>query len=61
VNTNVGAAIQTTNSQGNSVITSPLWATLVPDPNALDPFATPSSDVQGEGSVATAAFNTNVP
>jgi hypothetical protein len=61
VNTNVRVAIQTTNSQGNSIITSPLWVTLVPDPTALDPFATPTSDVQGESSLATAAFNTNVP
>jgi len=61
VNTNVGVAIQTTDFKGNNDITSQLWVTLVPDPNALNSFATPSADVQSEASMATAAFNTNVP
>ncbi len=60
-NTNVGVAIQTTDFKGNNTITSQLWVTVVPDPTALDSFATPSADVQSEASMATAAFNTNVP
>ena len=60
-NTNVGVAIQTTNFKGDDIITSALWATLVADPNALNLFTTPSSDVQGEGSAAMVAFSTNVP
>jgi len=61
VNTNVGVAIQTTNFKGDDIITSSLWATLVADPNALNSFTSPDATVQGEGSLATAAFSTNVP
>jgi len=59
LNTTLAVDIRTTNARGDSLATPVLWATLVADPTALNPFALPSSTVQQAGSLATVAFSTH--
>jgi len=69
LNQGVGVTIQLSRRQATSnpdgsvntdrdLITPQLWATLVADPNAANPFATPSSDVQNAVPYAATAFST---
>jgi hypothetical protein len=58
LNTNVGVDIRVTNAKGDNVATPVLWATLVADPNALDPFARPGATVVQQDSLAMVAFST---
>jgi hypothetical protein len=57
VNTNVTVDIRVTNAKGEDIATPVLWATLVADSNALNPFAMPDATVQQEDSLATVAFS----
>ncbi len=50
----------TTDATSRDNITPVLWVTLVTDPNALNPFASPSTDVQNQAPVATATFATSL-
>ena len=47
LNTGIVVDIKTTNRAGDDFITPTLWATLVADPNAMTPFATPDSAITG--------------
>ncbi len=58
LNTTLAVDIRTTNARGDSLATPVLWATLVADPTALNPFALPTLTVQLAGSLATVAFST---
>jgi len=58
LNTNVGVDIRVANAKGDNIATPALWATLVADPNALNPFAMPDATVQQQGSLAMVAFST---
>jgi hypothetical protein len=59
LNTTLAVDIRTTNARGDSLATPVLWATLVADPTALNPFALPTFTVQQAGSLATVAFSTH--
>jgi hypothetical protein len=57
-NTDVSVAIRTTNASGADILTAMLWATLVEDPNASTPYATPGVTVQQDsGAAAAVAFS----
>jgi hypothetical protein len=46
LNTYVTVDVRTTNAKGDYIAAPVLWATLVADPNALNPFALPDASVQ---------------
>ena len=54
--TNLRVDIQSTDVFGNDYVTSTLWATLVADPNALAPFASPGPTITRYTSVVVVAF-----
>jgi len=58
LNANITVDIKIVGRNGNDDVTPTLWATLVPDPNALNPFAMPDITVQQEGSLAMVPFST---
>jgi hypothetical protein len=58
LNTAVIVDIRTTNAKGDNIVTPVLWATLVADPYALDPFAMPNAAVEQESSLVMVAFST---
>jgi hypothetical protein len=56
-NTDVRVDIQLISRSGGDNLTRTLWATFVPDSNALMAFATPDTTVQEEGSAAMVGFS----
>lgn len=60
MNNGVSVSIRTTKDNGDSLVTRSLWATLTPDSNALLAFASPSADVQNQGSTAAVAFSSTL-
>lgn len=60
LNNGVRVSIRTSDSKGNNAVTQTLWATLTSDPNANLAFASPSSDVQNQGSTAAVAFSSTL-
>jgi len=56
VNADIAADIKVTNAKGNNIVTPVLWATLVADPNALNPFAMPGATIQQASSLVMVAF-----
>jgi hypothetical protein len=56
VNTNVTVDIKTTNRNGEDDLPATLWATYMPDPNAMTPFAVPDPSTTPASSVLMVAF-----
>ena len=55
-NTNIAVDIKTTERNGNDDVTPTLWATLVPDSNAMTPFAVPDPSIMPGDSVVMVGF-----
>lgn len=55
-NTNIAVDIRTSNRNGQDNVTATLWATVMPDPNADIPFASPDPLTMPGSSVAAVAF-----
>ncbi len=58
--TNARVDIQTSDVSGNDNITPTLWATLVADPDAVLPFASPGPGITKYASVAVVAFASSI-
>jgi len=56
VNTNIAVDVRTSNRNGLDDITATLWATVMPDPNADIPFASPDPSTMPAESVLSVAF-----
>jgi len=59
VRVNIQLSTKPSKSQGGNIsrdLTPTLWAVLVADPNATNPFATPSTDLQSSGGYAQVPF-----
>ncbi len=59
-NTHVVVDINRVDTSDNNLVTPTLWATLVADPNALTPFATPDSGITQQPSLARATFSSTL-
>ena len=57
VTVNVTVVIRTSNAKGDDIVTPALWAMLVADPTALDPFATPDAAIRQQAGLARVAFS----